>query len=66
MRCMASLASDLKQKGKILAAKGAIGAWGASRAWNATPSRTVVGFTFTDLYADGKHAGLILKLERAF
>lgn len=58
------LAGDLKQKGKLLAAKGAV-LLGRITRLERYPDRTVVGLTFTDLYADGKHAGLIMEMERA-
>jgi hypothetical protein len=58
------LAGDLKHKGKILAAKGAV-LLGRITRLERYPDRTVVGFTFTDLYADGKHAGLSMEMERA-
>ncbi len=59
----ASLASDVKLKGKILAAKGALVLGRISRL-ERYPSQTVVGITLSDLYADGKHAGLSLTLDR--
>jgi hypothetical protein len=59
----ASLAGDVKLKGKILAAKGAMVLGRISRL-ERYPTQTVVGITLSDLYADGKHAGLSLTLER--
>jgi hypothetical protein len=59
-----SLTGDLKQKGKILAAKGAV-ILGRITRLEHYPDRTVVGFTFTDLYSNGKHAGLTLEMDRA-
>ena len=60
----ASLTGDLKQKGKILAAKGAV-ILGRITRLERYRDLTLVGFTFTDLYSDGKHAGLILEMDRA-
>jgi hypothetical protein len=59
----ASLASDLKQKGKILATKGAM-VMGRITRLERYANQIVLGITFSDLYADGKHAGLSLSLER--
>jgi hypothetical protein len=59
-----TLAGDLKQKGKILAGKGAV-ILGRLTRLERYPDQTVVGFTFTDLYWNGKHAGLTLEMDRA-
>jgi hypothetical protein len=59
-----SLTGDLKQKGKILAAKGAV-ILGRITRLERYRDLTLVGFTFTDLYSDGKHAGLTLEMDRA-
>jgi hypothetical protein len=58
------LDGDLKQKGKMLAAKGAV-ILGRITRLERYPDQTVVGLTFTDLYWDGKHAGLTLEMDRA-
>ena len=58
------LSGELKHKGKILAAKGAV-ILGRITRLEHYPDQTVVGFTFTDLYSDGKHAGLTLEMDRA-
>jgi hypothetical protein len=59
----ASLINDLKDKGKILTAKGAV-VLGRITRLERYPDQTVLGITFTDLYADGKHSALSLQLER--
>lgn len=59
----ASLTNDLKQKSKTLAAKGAM-VLGRITRLERYSNQTVVGITFSDLYGDGKHAGLSLTLEQ--
>jgi len=58
----ASLENDLKQKGKIVAAKGAMVLGRITRV-ERYDNQIIVGITFNDLYADGKHAGLSLLLD---
>lgn len=59
----ASLAGDLKQKGKVLAPKGGAVVGRITRLERYS-NQIVVGITLTDLYAAGKHAGLSLQFEK--
>lgn len=59
----ASLINDLKEKGKILAAKGSVVVGRITRL-ERYPEQIVLGIAFTDLYGGGKHAALSLQFER--
>ncbi len=59
----ATLTNDLKRKGKRIAAKGAV-LLGRITRLERFPDFTVIGMTFTDLYSDGKHAGVTLEFDR--
>jgi len=59
----ATLEGDLRQKGRLLAAKGGV-VTGRITRMERYQNQTVVGIVFTDLYANGKHAALSLRLER--
>jgi hypothetical protein len=58
-----TLAGDLKLKGKVLAAKGAV-LQGRITRIERYGELTAVGITFTDLYSEGRHAALTPQMEK--